>query len=145
LTEPRARSVLLVEDSTLLAILLQDALLAHGVATVVEIKPDPHAFLARYRAAVVEGVRPVLLVIDIVLPDFDGLIAGERVRAIERELAAEPVPIVFFSSRSLDEDVQAAVDACFPARYVEKKVGGPVQVALQGALLLREITGARDA
>jgi CheY-like chemotaxis protein len=145
MSEPHARTVFLVEDSPLLASLLRDALIAHGVADEARVFPEPHAFLAAYRASLDAGTQPLLLVVDVVLPGFTGLVAGDRVRAMERGRIAKSVPIVFFSARAFDDEVRVAVDACFPARYVAKNKEGPAQVALQGAKLLREIMGPTPA
>lgn len=134
-----ARTVMIVEDSPLLATLLRDALVAHGVTDRVVVFPDATTFIDAYRRALLDETPPLLLVIDIVLPGLSGLAAGDRVRAMERGRQAQSVPIVFFSARPLDDEVRAAVDACFPARYVEKDATGPAQVALQATKLLREI------
>lgn len=133
-------AILLAEDSLLLLALLKDALLAHGVGSPVEAFPDAERLYEGYARRLDDGVGAKLLVIDIQLPGEDGLSLGRRVRDLERDRGALAAPVVFFSSRAEDDEITRAVSDCFPARYVQKlDEGGPAQVALAGALLMKRM------
>lgn len=135
-----AATVLIAEDSTLLAALLRDALLAHGVGESCKAYPHPAAFFTAFAELLEAEEAARLLVIDINLPDESGLDLGRRVRAVERQKGRGPAPIVFFSSREHDEEIERAVADCFPARFVHKvDEGGPARVALEGARLMRRM------
>lgn len=135
-----ASTILIAEDSPLLLALLKDALLAHGVGSVVSAFADAEGLYECYERRLTgeDGVK--LLVIDIMLPGEDGLSLGRRLRALERDRGCWPAPLVFFSSRPEDDDIVQAVADCFPARYVQKLDDtGPAQVALEGARLIRRM------
>lgn len=133
-------AILIAEDSPLLLALLKDALLAHGVGSLVEAFPDAERFYEGYLRRVDEGGGVKLLVIDIQLPGEDGLTLGRRVRDLERDRGLLGAPLIFFSGRAEDEEITLALGDCFPARYVQKvDEGGPAQVALEGALLMRRM------
>jgi CheY-like chemotaxis protein len=134
--------VLVVEDSQLLAALLADALRAHGVGQSVSVHSSAEAAWTAFQAHADAGGTVGLLVVDITLPGEDGLAFGRRVRERERALGAAPAPMVFFSSREIDAEINAAVADCFPARYVQKQdEQGPAAVALEGARMMRKLVG----
>lgn len=134
--------VLVCEDTVLLAALLKDALRAHVVADVVDVYKDGPALLEAYETALSQRERPALLVLDIELPGPSGLVVGRTCRAYEKKAGANPVPIVFFSSKAESDEIRGAVADCFPARYVQKSgQGGPALVALEGARLIRSLVG----
>ncbi len=136
-------AILIAEDSLLLLALLKDALLAHGVGSVVQAFPEAERLYADYERRLDDGRGAKLLVIDIQLPGEDGLSLGRRVRDLENRHEALPAPVVFFSSREPDDEIAAAVGECFPARYVQKLDDkGPAQVALAGALLMKRMLDA---
>lgn len=132
--------VFIVEDSTLLAALLGDALRAQGITQSVTTTATGQAFAAKYRAKLASKDAVALIVLDIQLKEESGLDVGRQARAIEREFSASPCPIVFFSARDSDEEIEAAVADCFPARFVHKRDrSGPAQVALEGSVLIRTL------
>lgn len=56
-----------------------------------------------------ERHRPDLLLLDIVLPDMDGLAVATRIRAMEH--AGEWTPIIFLSSAGQDNDIEKGIAA----------------------------------
>jgi CheY-like chemotaxis protein len=134
--------VLVAEDSNLLAALLKDALRAHGIADQVDVYKDGGAILDAYQTMVMLHERATLLVLDIQMPGPSGLVVGRTCRAYERQVKLGPAPIVFFSGRTEDDEIKAALADCFPARYVQKQgQGGPAQVVLEGVKLIRSLLG----
>jgi CheY-like chemotaxis protein len=137
-----AGRVLVCEDSAILGTLLADALRAHGVAGVVEHFKDGASFLSAYRLYAQAKDTPALVTLDIELSPGtpDGLLVGRALRALEKQLGTPAAPILFFSSQSSSDAIQAAVRDCFPARFAQKKIeGGPASVAYEGALLMRSM------
>ena len=131
--------VWLAEDNTLLSVLLKDAVSAHVQAGKITVFRSADDLFGAYDARLAsDKPRPVLFVIDIVMPDEDGLTLGRRLREREREAGQDPVPVVFYSARALDDEIDRALDDCFPARFVQKAgEDGPALVALAGAKLVR--------
>jgi two-component system, sensor histidine kinase and response regulator len=94
-SQPR---ILVVEDNEALLTILQDILLQEGYA----VDAVSGAALA---LKVMEGVRPDLIVSDIVMPNMDGYAFCERVRA-RPEWAA--IPFIFVSAKTDKDDVLKA-------------------------------------
>jgi CheY-like chemotaxis protein len=136
---------LIVEDTALLRALLTHALTDEKVADDVSGHANASSAFEAYEALLDEGSEVSLLVIDINLPDETGLSLGRRIRAREESAGKRPAPIVFFSSRAHDDEIDEAIAECFPARYVQKKdESGPEEVAREGAKLIGETLGLKD-
>jgi two-component system KDP operon response regulator KdpE len=82
--------------------------------------------------------KPDLLLIDLGLPDGDGLTVIRRVRAWS------PVPIVVLSARTMEEQKIAALDAGADD-YVTKPFSAPELLARIRAALRRNVRGADPA
>src|SRR6202044_3428816 len=82
--------------------------------------------------------KPDLLLIDLGLPDGDGLTVIRRVRAWS------PVPIVVLSARAMEEQKIAALDAGADD-YVTKPFSTPELLARLRAALRRDLRGAAPA
>ncbi len=82
--------------------------------------------------------KPDLLLIDLGLPDGDGLAVIRRVRAWS------PVPIVVLSARTMEEQKIAALDAGADD-YVTKPFSAPELLARIRAALRRNVRGADQA
>ena len=93
------RPILLVED---------DAVLARGVATVLELDGFPVKIADRGRTVVglVASYDPIAVVIDMKLPDIDGLVAAGAVRASWPNL-----PIILITGRDVTDATIAATAA----------------------------------
>jgi two-component system OmpR family response regulator len=84
--------ILVVDDEPNIAQLVATALRYEGF--VVETAADGQGALAAVRA-----FGPHLVVLDVMLPDYDGFEVGGRLRA-----AAEPVPVLFLTARDRVDD-----------------------------------------
>src|SRR5215468_6736340 len=82
--------------------------------------------------------KPDLLLVDLGLPDADGLKVIRRVRAWSQ------VPIVVLSARTMEEQKIAALDAGADD-YVTKPFSAPELLARLRAALRRDVRGAAPA
>ncbi len=80
--------------------------------------------------------RPDLLIVDLGLPDGDGVDVIRRVRAWS------PVPIIVLSARTMEEQKVAALDAGADD-FVSKPFGSPELLARVRAALRRSVRTAR--
>ena len=120
--------------------------LSRRILTVSEFCPTKAFMKTSYHHG---DLRAALLAVDTTPPVIDGTPAEPPPRIANpptRALGAGPAPIVFFSSRDGDAEIQAAVADCFPARYVQKNdQEGPAAVALEGARLMRKLVDVAGA
>ena len=103
--------VLVVEDNELNMKLFRDVLLANGFRTL-EATTGAHAIelAAEY--------MPDLVLMDIQLPDIDGVEALERLRRDERTAA---VPVLAVTAQAMDGDRERLLGAGFDG-YISKPV-----------------------
>ena len=88
--------VLIVEDERLINDAVPDRLLAQGFA--VEQAHDGPGAVERYAAT-----RPDLVVLDVMLPGFDGLEVCRRIQA--PSMSQHPVPVLMLTARDDEADV----------------------------------------
>lgn len=121
---------------------------------IVEDEPDIRGILstllqtANYRVVEAEnaaraeaearGHKPDLLIVDLGLPDADGLAVIRRVREWS------PVPILVLSARTMEEQKVAALDAGADD-YVTKPFSAPELLARVRAALRRNARGAEQS
>jgi two-component system, OmpR family, response regulator RstA len=127
----RRGRVLLVEDSTRLALSIRDYLDRHGFEVVIE--GDGAAAAARF-----ERVKPDLVVLDLMLPGRDGLAICRDLRRSHRV----PILILTAKSESIDQVLGLEMGA---DDYVVKPVEPRVLVARIEALLRRARAAPEDA
>jgi two-component system, OmpR family, KDP operon response regulator KdpE len=120
----KSRTILIVEDDAQIRKFLRISLEAHGYM-IVETRLGEEG-LERCAA-----VRPDLVVLDLGLPDLDGQVVIERLRAWSS------VPIIVLSVRSSEEEKVKALDAG-ANDYITKPFGISEFMARLRALLRRE-------
>jgi two-component system response regulator MprA len=96
--------VLVVEDAPEIARLVQRSLLLEGFE--VDMAEDGRGALA-----VVRDNPPDLIVLDLMLPDIDGMEICRRVRAMEAAYGQPPVPILMLTALDSVPDRVAGLDA----------------------------------
>ncbi|HUE45218.1 MAG TPA: ATP-binding protein [Aestuariivirgaceae bacterium] len=105
-------NVLLAEDNEINAILARTVVenLGHRVMRVA----SGNAAVA-HMAAVLDGKagvqRPDLILMDLTMPELNGIEAARRIRAAEAEHEARPVPILALTAHARREDRQASLAA----------------------------------
>jgi CheY-like chemotaxis protein len=96
--------ILLVEDSSADAMLLQEALKAADVTFPVDHVTDGVAALEHLRAA---GEPPALVLLDLNLPRMDG---REALGEIKGDPALRDIPVIVLTTSSAPKDVELAYD-----------------------------------
>ena len=96
--------VLVVEDSPDIARLVQRSLLLEGYE--VDVAHD-----GRTALSVVRDTPPDLIVLDLMLPDIDGMEICRRVRAMEAAYGQPPLPILMLTALDSVPDRVSGLDA----------------------------------
>jgi two-component system response regulator MprA len=96
--------ILVVEDSPDIARLVQRSLLLEGFE--VDVSPD-----GRTALGVVRDTPPDLIVLDLMLPDIDGMEICRRVRAMEAAYGQAPVPVLMLTALDSVTDRVTGLDA----------------------------------
>jgi two-component system response regulator MprA len=96
--------VLVVEDSPDIARLVQRSLLLEGFD--VDVAQDGRSALG-----VVRDNPPDLIVLDLMLPDIDGMEICRRVRAMEAAYGQSPVPVLMLTALDSVQDRVTGLDA----------------------------------
>jgi signal transduction histidine kinase/AmiR/NasT family two-component response regulator len=106
-------NVLLAEDNEINAILARTVVenLGHRVMHVA----SGHAAVEHMKAVLAGGAdtpgRPDLILMDLTMPELNGIEAARRIRAAEAEHEAPPVPILALTAHARREDRQASLAA----------------------------------
>jgi two-component system cell cycle response regulator DivK len=95
--------ILIVEDDDKSRKLVRDLLAFHGYETVEAVNGLDGVRLARERL-------PVLVLMDIQLPDISGIEARERIRS---DPTTRHIPVIAVTASVMPEDRQRVVDAGF--------------------------------
>ena len=106
---PARLSVLVAEDNEINAMLVRVLLERLGHFPIMV--PDGEQAVAAVAAARASGRRFDLILMDVHMPQVDGITATKRIRAIERETACQPMRIIALTANAGAEDR----DACMAA------------------------------
>jgi polar amino acid transport system substrate-binding protein len=105
--------ILIVEDVPLNLMLVRKLL--QGICPVSEVHEAGNGHEA---LDMVRVLRPDLILMDVHMPEMDGITAAREIRRWEREQGLEPRPIVALSAGVMDEErehcMQAGMDAFLP-------------------------------
>lgn len=92
---------------------------------IVDAAVDGNDAVAKYQASVESGEPYQLILLDILMPDMDGLSAGKAIRALERNKGvgiASQCKIVMLTSLKSAQDVMQAMMSVQSAAYLVKPV-----------------------
>lgn len=92
---------------------------------VVDTAFDGRDAVKKFQAAVTEGTPYELILLDIVMPDMDGITAGKEIRKLEKELALpadKQVKIVMLTALNTPKDVMQSMLAVQSSAYLVKPV-----------------------
>jgi DNA-binding response OmpR family regulator len=133
MTEDTARTLLVVEDDPTINQALADRLEAEGFR-VVQAYDGPGAVAAH------EQHRPDLVVLDVMLPGFDGIEVCRRVQA------ARPVPVLMLTARVDETDVLVGLgvgaDDYVTKPFRLREVVARIRALLRRVDRARELAGA---
>ncbi|QMU76581.1 response regulator [Streptacidiphilus sp. PB12-B1b] len=113
---PRSRDILLVEDDTADAMLVQEALREHGAARTLVWVPDGVAALEFLRGP--GAGRPDLIVVDLNMPRMNGC---ELLTVLKDDERLKAIPVVVLTTSDAPADVRAAYQRHANA-YITKPV-----------------------
>lgn len=122
-------SILTADDSEFTRTLLKDLLVQRRLAKTVIAVDSGQAFVGEFTRQLVEGRAPSLVILDLDMPELDGLAAARILRSVEAKFRDAKTPILFFSARRCDDELKRQFEQLAPASYVNKGAGGdPAQL-----------------
>nr|WP_256351330.1 TMAO reductase system sensor histidine kinase/response regulator TorS [Aeromonas sp. sif0611] len=127
----QSREILLVEDNEINRLVAQGMLTRLGHR--VTLAEDGRSALARVTERPFE-----LALLDINLPDMDGMTLREDLAAISEEVHERPLPAIAISAQMYPEDIRLCLEAGF-ADFV----GKPVRLAALASAIDRQFLGER--
>lgn len=134
--------ILVVEDTPEIVRLVQRSLLLEGYE--VEIAMDGRAALAGVR-----DLSPDLIVLDIMLPDINGIEICKRVRAMESASDLPPTPILMLTALDAVADrvsgLEAGADDYLPKPFAVSEFNARVKALLRRAVAAPVGVGGRPA
>jgi two-component system alkaline phosphatase synthesis response regulator PhoP len=127
-------SILVVEDEESIAELVRYNLAREGYA--VQVASSGEEALALLR-----DCHPALIVLDLMLPELDGI---EVCRRLRRDEATHDIPVIMLTARGEESDIVAGLEAGADD-YVTKPFSPRVLLARVGAVLRRRAAGTPAA
>ena len=136
-------TVLSAEDTPLIRVAVQDALLTHQIAKAVVSTENGFEALVAFHKAIRNKAKIDLLILDVNMPILDGINLAVCIRAAEKSYAIPAIPILFFTSNLIDEPFKRALEYLTPARYINKGAGSTgMEFGERLATVLRGFLGA---
>ncbi|QEM69067.1 response regulator [Geobacter sp. FeAm09] len=92
---------------------------------VVDTAAGGRDAVEKFQAALTEGVPYELILLDIVMPDMDGISAGKEMRKLEKQLALpvdKQVKIVMLTALNTPQDVMQSMLTVQSSAYLVKPV-----------------------
>jgi two-component system, chemotaxis family, chemotaxis protein CheY len=92
---------------------------------VVDTAVDGQDAVEKFRSALTEGDPYELILLDIVMPDMDGITAGKEIRKLERESAVpadKQVKIIMLTALNTPQDVMQSMMSAQSSAYLVKPV-----------------------
>jgi CheY-like chemotaxis protein len=117
---PDGGVALVADDSKYTRKIIEDLILEKKFSSSVLCFENGLELISSYTSLLEEGTPVNVAILDLNMPVMDGLTAARTMRALEERLAAERVPIVFFSGVRADENLKRQMHILEPANYVNK-------------------------
>lgn len=119
----RFRRVLVADDSAFFTQGLESFLTSRRLAADV-LKARDGAEAVEIAVASLREKRPLsLAILDLLMPRLSGIHAAVALRSVERGFGAATTPILFLSSRRIDDSFRPLLTELKPAYYVNKAAG----------------------
>ncbi len=119
---PKLETIILAEDSELVTRILKDMILRKGLSGRVISCKNGFDFVINYLSSRRAQVSIGLIILDVIMPVLNGISASVAVRAWEKALGLEPIPILFFTAKRCDETFKRVIQYARPAIYINKGV-----------------------
>ncbi len=116
----RLRHVLVADDSKFTRRIIQELLLEKGFAELVDDFENGLGLTSAFAKIIADGRRVDAVVVDINMPEMDGITAARLIRGIESQNDLKKSPIIFFSAVKADENLRRQMQRLAPAWYVNK-------------------------
>lgn len=121
-------NAIIAEDSEFLRTLLKEIILRKSLSDNVIAVTNGLELVAEYTRLMSEGASINFAIVDINMPEMDGLTAVRTIRALEDKNGIERVPVVFFSAVKATEDLRKQMSILEPANYINKGVSPSPQI-----------------
>ncbi len=134
-------NAIIAEDSEFLRTLLKEIILRKSLSDNVIAVTNGLELVAEYTRLMSERASINFAIVDINMPEMDGLTAVRTIRALEDKNGIERVPVVFFSAVKATEDLRKQMSILEPANYINKGVSpSPQMLAERVEVLLHFLT-----
>jgi len=117
---PKLEAVILAEDSELVSRILKEMIVRKGLSGRVISCKNGFDFVISFLKSRQEKVNPGLIIMDVIMPVLNGISAAVAIRAWEKALNLEPIPILFFTGKKCDETFKRVLQYSRPAMYINK-------------------------
>ncbi len=135
--QPRALSILVAEDNEINALLMRSLLTRLGHHAV--IATNGAAALESWVAARSAGTPYDLVLMDIQMPELDGIEAAKRIRRLEAEQPGARTPILALTANTLVEDRYACFEAGMDGFLIKPLDREKLEEALSGLAATRHL------
>ena len=126
----RAECVLLVTGDPSLSKLLSGTLLNSRLAKEVISLGNGLDFIAEFTERLARKIPPDVVVLDLELPQMNGLTAARIMRFIEDQSGSKRLPVLFSSNREADEALKKQLKEFIPATFLDRGSGtDPTEMA----------------
>ncbi|RMF11851.1 MAG: response regulator [Candidatus Dadabacteria bacterium] len=110
----------LADDSRLIRRIVGDHLAKRFPAAELLISEHGAMALEQHITALLPGARRGVLILDLQMPQLNGIATAIACRAAERALERPAVPVIFFSGVRVTPELRNAMNASTPAAYLHK-------------------------
>lgn len=137
-TPPDGLSILVAEDNEINALLMRSLLTKLGHRVVIAVQGE--AALESWLAASSAGTPYDLVLMDIQMPQLDGIEATKRIRAHEAAIGGHHTPILALTANTLVEDRYACFEAGMNGFLIKPLDREKLDEALAGLAAARQLT-----
>jgi CheY-like chemotaxis protein len=118
--EKHDRIIFYADDSAFMRELVKDIFTNNNITKNFRSFENGELLLEEYTRFLLEKKTVDLVILDIKMPYISGISVGIAMRAMERAFNAKPSPILFFSVKQADEELQKFFVHSSPAYYLNK-------------------------
>jgi len=108
------------DDSAFMRELVKDIFASNNISKNFQSFDNGELLLEEYTRSLVDKRSVDLVILDIKMPYISGVSVGIAMRAMERAFNVKPTPILFFSVKQADEEMQKFFAHLSPAYYLNK-------------------------